>query len=171
MASWCHGQTCLRPSGNWSCVRCHGQPLAARQQVASRLLVEPGCHGQTCLSVWCYRQRSNARQARKTFEFNRACPWPNSRSASNLFVRAALPFFAVRRENVGVGRKQVCGKSSRVHKTNPPAARQQEGIRSTMTRRTPALGECLVRKRPHPYRGYSKGDHSPEKTSSAGPVM
>jgi hypothetical protein len=52
--------------------------------------VEPGCHGQTCLSVWCYRQRSNARQTKRTFEFNRAFPWPNSRTPSNLFVRAVL---------------------------------------------------------------------------------
>ncbi len=50
----------------------------------TNLFVEPRCHGQTCLSVWCYRQRSNARQAKRTFEFNRAFPCPNSRTPSNL---------------------------------------------------------------------------------------
>ncbi len=38
------GRNESRPSGNWSCF---------------------GCHGQTCLSVWCSRQRSSARKAKK----------------------------------------------------------------------------------------------------------
>ncbi len=58
----------------------------------TNLFVESGCHGQTCLSVRCYRQRSNARQAKKTFEFNRAFPWPSSRPASNTIVCATRPF-------------------------------------------------------------------------------